>query len=41
MVKLSVYDMLGREVSVPVDEKRDVGAHEVKFDASVNVAWRE
>lgn len=34
MVRLSVFDMLGREVSVLVDERRDAGVHQVKFDAS-------
>jgi ligand-binding sensor domain-containing protein len=33
-VNLSVYDMLGREVAVLVNEKKDAGAHEVRFDAS-------
>ena len=33
-VRLSVYDILGREVSVLVNERRDVGVHEVKFDGS-------
>jgi hypothetical protein len=33
-VRLSVFDMLGREVSVLVDERRDTGVHEVRFDAS-------
>jgi len=33
-VKLVVYDMLGREVSVLVNERRDAGVYEVKFDAS-------
>ena len=33
-VRLSVFDMLGREVSVLVNERRDAGVHEVKFDAS-------
>lgn len=33
-VKLSVFDMLGREVSVLVNERRDAGVHEVKFDGS-------
>jgi len=31
---LSVYDMLGREVSVLVNERREAGVHEVKFDGS-------
>jgi hypothetical protein len=34
MVRLSVYDMLGREVSVLVNERRDAGVHEVRFDGS-------
>jgi hypothetical protein len=34
MVRLSVYDILGREVSVLVKERRDAGVHEVKFDGS-------
>jgi hypothetical protein len=34
VVRLSVYDMLGREVSVLVNERRDAGVHEVKFEAS-------
>ncbi len=33
-VKLSVYDVLGREVSVLVNERRDAGVHEVEFNAS-------
>jgi hypothetical protein len=33
-VRVSVIDMLGREVSVLVDERREAGIHEVKFDAS-------
>jgi photosystem II stability/assembly factor-like uncharacterized protein len=33
-VKLSVYDILGREVSVLVNERREAGVHEVKFDGS-------
>ena len=33
-VNLSVYDMLGREVSVLVNERRNAGVHEVKFDGS-------
>ena len=31
---LKVYDVLGREVSVLVDEKNDAGVHEVRFDAA-------
>jgi len=34
VVKLSVYDMLGREVSVLEKERRDAGVHEVTFDGS-------
>jgi hypothetical protein len=33
-VSLTVYDILGREVSVLVNEKREAGAYEVKFDGS-------
>ena len=33
-VSLSVYDILGRQVSVLVNDRRDAGVHEVKFDAS-------
>lgn len=33
-VKLVVYDMLGREVKVLVDEYRNAGFHEINFDAS-------
>jgi len=33
-VKLGVYDLLGREVSVLVNEKKDAGVHEVRFDGS-------
>ena len=33
-VRLSVYDMLGREVEVLVDEKKAPGDYEVKFDGS-------
>ena len=32
-VKLSVFDMLGREIAVLVKERRDAGVHEAKFDA--------
>jgi hypothetical protein len=34
MVRLSVYDMLGREVSVLLNERREAGTHEVKFHGS-------
>ena len=33
-VKLTVYDILGQEVAVLVDERRDAGVHEVVFDGS-------
>ena len=33
-VRLSVFDMLGREVSVLVDERREAGVHEARFDGS-------
>jgi hypothetical protein len=33
-VSLTVYDILGRQVSVLVNERRDAGVHEVKFDGS-------
>jgi hypothetical protein len=33
-VKLAVYDMLGREVRVLVDEKKEAGYHEIRFDGS-------
>jgi len=33
-VRLSVYDLLGREVSMLVNEKRDAGVHEVKLDGT-------
>jgi photosystem II stability/assembly factor-like uncharacterized protein len=31
-VNMSVYDMLGRQVSVLVKERKDAGVHEVRFD---------
>jgi len=31
---LSVYDILGREVSVLVNERKNAGSYEVKFDAA-------
>jgi hypothetical protein len=33
-VSLTVFDILGREVSVLVNERRDAGVYEVKFDGS-------
>ncbi len=33
-VKLVVYDMVGREVSVLVNERKDAGVYEVRFDGS-------
>jgi photosystem II stability/assembly factor-like uncharacterized protein len=37
LVKLGVYDMLGREVAVLVNERKEPGVHEVRFDGS-NIA---
>jgi hypothetical protein len=34
LVRLSVFDILGREVSVLVNERREAGVHEVTFNAS-------
>jgi hypothetical protein len=34
MVRLSIYDILGREMSVLVNEKKDAGSYEEKFDAA-------
>jgi len=34
VVKLSVFDMLGREVAVLVNERKNAGLHEVRFNAS-------
>ena len=33
-VRLSVHDICGREVFVLVNERRDAGVHEVRFDGS-------
>jgi hypothetical protein len=33
-VRLAVYDVLGREVAVLVNEKKTAGSYEVKFDGS-------
>jgi hypothetical protein len=33
-VRLSVYDMLGREVAVLADQREEPGFHTVRFDAS-------
>jgi hypothetical protein len=32
--KLTIYDLLGREVAMLVNERREAGVHEVKFDGS-------
>ena len=32
-MRLAVYDLLGREVAVLVDDKKAPGAYEVQFDA--------
>jgi hypothetical protein len=34
MVRLHVYDMLGREVGALVNERKGAGIHEVRFDGS-------
>lgn len=34
MVRLAVFDLLGREAAVLVNERRDAGSHEVNFDGS-------
>jgi hypothetical protein len=34
VVSLAVFDILGREVSVLVNERRDAGVYEVRFDGS-------
>jgi hypothetical protein len=33
-VMLGVYDMLGREVALLVNDRKNAGSYEVKFDAS-------
>jgi hypothetical protein len=33
-VNLTVFDLLGRQVSVLVNERRDAGSYNVKFDGS-------
>ena len=33
-MNLSVFDILGREVSVLVNDRRDAGVYEEKFDGS-------
>lgn len=34
VVKLAVYDLLGREVAVLMDERKDAGTHAVRMDAT-------
>ena len=34
MVRVGVFDILGREVAVLVNERKEAGSHEVKFDGS-------
>lgn len=34
IVKLVIYDLLGREIQTLVNENKEVGTHEVQFDAS-------
>jgi hypothetical protein len=34
VVKLAVYDVLGREIAVLVEESKEPGSYEVKFDGS-------
>jgi len=34
LVRLSVFDLLGREVSVLVNERKNAGSYDVRFDAS-------
>jgi hypothetical protein len=33
-VSLTVYDILGRQVSVLVNERKEAGVYEVKYDGS-------
>jgi hypothetical protein len=35
-VKLKVYDLLGREVAILINEVKSAGSHEVKFNSTVN-----
>jgi hypothetical protein len=34
LARLSVYDILGREVAVLANERKNAGEYEVKFDAT-------
>jgi hypothetical protein len=34
MVRLAVYDLLGREVALLVNEMKPAGTYDVRFDAS-------
>ena len=35
-VKITVYDELGKEIAVLVDEEKPAGRYEIEFDASKN-----
>ncbi len=35
IVKITVYDIIGREISIIVNAKMEAGTHEIKFDASL------
>jgi hypothetical protein len=34
LVRLTVYDLIGREVAVLVNDRKDAGVYDVRFDAS-------
>jgi hypothetical protein len=33
-VKLAIYDALGRQIAVPVDDVLSAGEHEIRWDAT-------
>ena len=39
LVKIKVYDIIGREISTIVNGKMEAGTHEIKFDASLLPRW--